>query len=58
MSDAPNPNTPEGEIRQAADIADGLLVPGGRRRLRRLSAMLAYVLVPFLILVVVLIIWH
>jgi len=58
MSDAPSPNTPEGEIRQASDIADGLLAPGGRRRRCRLSVMLAYVLVPFLILVLALVIWH
>jgi hypothetical protein len=58
MSDDPNPNTPEGEIRQASAFADGFLAPGGRRRLRRLSVMLAYVLVPVVILVVLLVIWH
>jgi hypothetical protein len=58
MSDAPNPNTPEGEIWQAGAIADGILARGGRRRLRRLLGRLAYVLVPLLIIVLALVLWH
>lgn len=58
MSEAPNPNTPEGEIWQASAFADSLLARGGRRRLRRLSTRLAFVLAPLLILILVLIIWH
>jgi ABC-type uncharacterized transport system involved in gliding motility auxiliary subunit len=58
MSDDQSPNTPEAQIRQASAIADGFVAPGGRRRLRRLFLMLAYVLVPFLILVLALVIWH
>lgn len=58
MDEAPNPNTPEGEIFQAGAIADGILARGGRRRLRRLLVPLAYLLALFLILVLALIVWH
>ena len=57
MTDAPNPNTPEGQIRQASDFADGFRTPGGRRRLRRRFLTLAYVFVPLLILVLALVLW-
>jgi hypothetical protein len=58
MSDAPNPNTPEGQIHQTSDFADGVLAPGGRRRLRGRLVVLAYVLVPLLLLIVALVFWH
>ena len=57
MSEAPNPNTPEGQIQQASDFADGVLARGGRRRLRRRLVVLAYVLIPLLILILALVFW-
>lgn len=57
MSDAPNPNTPEGEILQASAIADAILTPRSRGRLRRQAVLLACIIVPFLVLVLLLVLW-